>query len=133
MPDFAYVARDLSGKSIVGTISAASVRDAATQLGSKSLFPISIQVDKTKQVRRTGRVSGVQMASFYGQMASLLRSGVPMLKALTVLSQQSGSSKTLRNVISEVKARVEEGESLPDAMARYPRIFNDMAVNMVRA
>ena len=133
MPDFAYVARDLSGKSIVGTISAASVRDAATQLGSKALFPISIQVDKTKQVRRTGRVSGAQMASFYGQMASLLRSGVPMLKSLTVLSQQSGSSKTLRNVISEVKARVEEGESLPDAMARYPRIFNDMAVNMVRA
>ena len=133
MPDFAYVARDLSGKSIVGTISAASVRDAATQLGSKALFPISIQVDKTKQVRRTGRVSGAQMASFYGQMASLLRSGVPMLKSLTVLSQQSGSSKTLRNVISEVKARVEEGESLPDAMARYPRIFNDMAVNMERA
>jgi len=133
MPDFAYIARDLSGKSINGTISASSVRDAATQLGSKSLFPISIKVDKTKQVRKTGRVGGAQMASFYGQLASLLRSGVPMLKALTVLSQQSGSSKTLRNAIAEIKARVEEGESLPDAMARYPRIFNDMAINMSRA
>jgi general secretion pathway protein F len=133
MPDFAYIARDLSGKSINGTISASSVRDAATQLGSKSLFPISITVDKTKQVRKTGRVGGAQMASFYGQLASLLRSGVPMLKALTVLSQQSGSSKTLRNAIAEIKSRVEEGESLPDAMARYPRIFNDMAINMSRA
>ncbi|MEI8214199.1 MAG: type II secretion system F family protein [Planctomycetota bacterium] len=133
MPDFAYIARDLSGKSINGTISASSVRDAATQLGSKSLFPISIKVDKTKQVRKTGRVGGAQMASFYGQLASLLRSGVPMLKALSVLSQQSGSSKTLRNAIAEIKARVEEGESLPDAMARYPRIFNDMAINMSRA
>lgn len=133
MPDFAYIARDLSGKSIQGTISATSVRDAATQLGSKSLFPISITVDKTKQVRKTGRVGGAQMAAFYGQLASLLRSGVPLLKALTVLSQQSGSSKTLRNAIAEIKARVEEGESLPETMARYPRIFNDMAVNMVRA
>lgn len=133
MPDFAYIARDLSGKSIQGTIAATSVRDAATQLGSKSLFPISITVDKTKQVRKTGRVGGAQMAAFYGQLASLLRSGVPLLKALTVLSQQSGSSKTLRNAIAEIKARVEEGESLPETMARYPRIFNDMAVNMVRA
>jgi general secretion pathway protein F/type IV pilus assembly protein PilC len=133
MPDFAYIARDLSGKSVAGTIAAASVRDAATQLGSKSLFPISIKVDKTKQVRSTGRVSGTQMAAFYGQLASLLRSGVPLLKALTVLSTQSGSSKVLRNAISEIKARVEEGESLPEAMARYPRIFNDMAVNMTRA
>lgn len=133
MPDFAYIARDLNGKSVVGTIAAASVRDAATQLGSKSLFPISIKVDKTKQVRSTGRVSGTQMAAFYGQLASLLRSGVPMLKALSVLSTQAGSSKVLRNAISEIKARVEEGESLPEAMARYPRIFNDMAVNMTRA
>ena len=133
MPDFAYIARDLAGKSVTGTVSAASTRDAAVQLGSKSLFPISIKVDKTKQVRKTGRVGGAQMASFYGQMASLLRSGVPMLKALSVLSQQSGSSRTLRNAIAEIKAKVEEGESLPDAMARYPRIFNDMAVNMTRA
>ncbi|MCE2754036.1 MAG: type II secretion system F family protein [Pirellula sp.] len=133
MPDFAYIARDLAGKSVTGTVTAASTRDAAMQLGSKSLFPISIKVDKTRQVRKTGRVSGSQMASFYGQMASLLRSGVPMLKALTVLSQQSGSSRTLRNAISEIKAKVEEGESLPDAMARYPKIFNDMAVNMTRA
>ncbi|MFO0011520.1 MAG: type II secretion system F family protein [Planctomycetota bacterium] len=133
MPDFAYIARDLNGKSVVGTIAAASVRDAATQLGSKSLFPISIKVDKTKQVRSTGRVSGTQMAAFYGQLASLLRSGVPLLKALSVLSNQSGSSKVLRNAISEIKSRVEEGEALPEAMARYPRIFNDMAVNMTRA
>lgn len=133
MPDFAYIARDLAGKSVTGSVTAASTRDAAMQLGSKALFPISIKLDKTRQVRKTGRVSGSQMASFYGQMASLLRSGVPMLKALSVLSQQSGSSRTLRNAISEIKAKVEEGESLPDAMARYPKIFNDMAVNMTRA
>ncbi|XZE44464.1 type II secretion system F family protein [Pirellulaceae bacterium SH467] len=133
MPDFAYTARDMKGKSITGTISANSQRDAASQLGAKSLFPISITLNKGSQVKKTRRVGGTQMAGFYEQLASLLRSGVPMLRALSVLSTQSGSSRTLRNAVSEIKSRVEEGESLGDAMSRYPRIFNDMGVNMVRA
>jgi general secretion pathway protein F/type IV pilus assembly protein PilC len=133
MPDFAYVARDMSGKSLSGTISATNARDAASQLGAKSLFPISITINKGSQVKSTRRVAGAQMASFYSQLGSLLRSGVPMLRALTVLSTQSGSSRTLKNAVTEIKAKVEEGESLGEAMARYPRIFNEMAVNMVRA
>lgn len=56
-----------------------------------------------------------------------------MMRALSVLSTQSGSSRTLRNAIAEIKAKVEEGESLGDAMSRYPRIFNSMGVNMVKA
>lgn len=133
MPDFAYVARDAAGKSLAGTIAAANARDAAAQLGAKSLFPISITVNKGSQAKNTRRVGGAQMASFYSQLASLLRSGVPMLRSLTVLSNQSGSSRTLRNVVSEIKTRVEEGEALGEAMARFPRVFNEMAVNMVRA
>jgi general secretion pathway protein F len=133
MPDFAYVARDMTGKSLAGTIAATNARDAAAQLGAKSLFPISITVNKGSQVKSTRRVAGAQMASFYSQLGSLLRSGVPMLRALSVLSSQSGSSRTLRNAVSEIKSKVEEGEALGEAMARYPRIFNEMAVNMVRA
>ena len=133
MPDFAYVARDMSGKSAVGTIAATNARDAATQLGAKSLFPISITVNKTSQVKMTRRVPGSQMGSFYAQLASLLRAGVPMLRTLTLLSNQSGGNKTLQNAVGEIRGRVEEGEALGEAMSRYPRIFNDMAVNMVRA
>ncbi|MEQ1829938.1 MAG: type II secretion system F family protein [Pirellula sp.] len=133
MPDFAYVARDMAGKSMAGTISAANARDAAAQLGAKALFPVSITVNKGSQVKSTRRVGGAQMANFYTQLGTLLRSGVPMLRALTVLSTQSGTSRTLKNAVSEIRAKVEEGESLGEAMSRYPRIFNDMAVNMVRA
>lgn len=133
MPDFAYVARDMFGKSAAGTIAAASARDAATQLGAKSLFPISITVNKTSQVKMTRRVPGAQMGSFYAQLASLLRAGVPMLRTLTLLSNQSGGNRTLQNAVTEIRGRVEEGEALGEAMSRYPRIFNDMAVNMVRA
>jgi type II secretory pathway component PulF len=100
LPDFAYVARDMTGKSMAGTIAAANARDAASQLGARSLFPISITVNKGSQVKLTRRVAGGQMASFYTQLSSLLRSGVPMLRSLTVLSNQSGASRTLRNAIS---------------------------------
>ncbi len=132
MPEFAYTARDFSGKKISGTLTANTEREVAVQLGAKSLFPISISAGKTSSTISTGRVSGGKMAGFYSQLGTLLRSGVPMLRALTVLSQQSGS-KTLQTALIDVKARVEEGESLGDAFARYPKIFNDMAVNMVRA
>jgi len=132
MPEFAYTARDFSGKKTSGTLTANTEREVAVQLGSRSLFPISITAGKTSNTISTGRVSGAKMAAFYSQMGTLLRSGVPMLRALTVLSQQSGN-KTLQVALADVKARVEEGESLGDAFARYPRIFNDMAINMVRA
>ncbi len=132
MPDFAYVARDLSGKKLTGTLTAGSEREAAAQLGAKSLFPISVTQTKGGKGKTTGRVKPQIMAGFYVSLAALLRSGVPMLRALTVLSQQS-NNKNLNAVLSEVKSRVEEGESLGEAMARFPRVFNDMAVNMVRA
>ncbi len=132
MADFSYVARDTSGRKVSGSIAAANTREAASQLAAKSLFPVSISSGKQSVTVATGRVSGSKMVSFYAQLASLLRSGVPLLRALTVLSQQSGS-KTLQSVLQEIRARVEDGESLGDAFARYPKVFNIIAVSMVRA
>jgi general secretion pathway protein F/type IV pilus assembly protein PilC len=132
MPDFAYTARDFSGKTITGTVTAATEREVAAQLGARSLFPISIKIGKASVAKSTARVGGAKMVNFYSQLGTLLRSGVPLLRALTILSQQSGS-RALQAALLDVKSRVEEGESLGDAFARYPKIFNDMAVNMVRA
>ncbi|MFN5470374.1 MAG: type II secretion system F family protein [Pirellulaceae bacterium] len=132
MPDFAYVARDRAGKKVTGMLTAASEREAAAQLGTKSLFPIQLTIAKGTKARVTGRVKGSVMSTVYSQMASLLRSGVPMLRSLTVLTQQT-NNPTLKTVLGEVKAKVEEGESLGDAMAKFPRVFNEMSVNMVKA
>lgn len=136
MPDFAYVARDASGKKVTGTIDAGNPRDAAMQLANRSLFPIDVSLANTKALPadrlRSRRVKPQTMAVFYGQLASLLRSGVPMIRSLTVLSEQ-GTDKILRAVLHDIRSRVEEGEPLGNAMARYPRVFSEMAVNMVRA
>lgn len=132
MPEFTYVARDLSGHRKTGLLTATSQHDVLTQLDSLALMPVEIKLAKAAGAARSKRVSGQVMANAYNQLASLLRSGVPLLRALTVMSNQA-SKPALREVLEEVKAKVEEGEPLPVAMARYPRVFNDMAVNMTRA
>ena len=76
MPDFAYIARDLSGSKISGTISAASEREAVSLLSGKSLFPIDVAEEKEAVgFSFGGGVSGQLMAMTYSQMAALLRSG----------------------------------------------------------
>jgi general secretion pathway protein F len=132
MPDFVYVARDLSGKKQNGTMTANSERDVVMQLGAKSLFPLEVTVARGTKSRGTRRVKGQIMATLYMQLSSLLNSGVPLIRALTVLAQQS-KNPTLKQVLNEVKARVEDGESLGDAMSRFPRVFSEISVNMVRA
>lgn len=137
MATFAYVARDMKGNRVTGTIDAGSPREATSQLSARSLFPVEVKATDNASAlagfaKRTRRVSGQTMSTFYSQLASLLRSGVPMIRAITVLSQQS-TDKTLSEVLVEIRGRVEDGEPLGQAMSRYPRVFSDMAINMTRA
>lgn len=138
MPTFAYTARDLSGKQVNGTIDAGGEREAAAILSERSLFPIKVD-DVTGNAgalssltTRRRKVKGQTMAVFYGQLASLLRSGVPMIRSLHVLGDQT-SDASLGEVVKDIRTRVEDGEPLGQAMSRYPRVFSEMAVNMVRA
>jgi len=137
MPTFAYTARDMTGKQITGTIEANGEREVTAILSERSLFPVQVRdaaagggLSLLRGSRK--KVKGHIMATFYGQLASLLRSGVPMIRSLTVLGGQS-SNAVLSEVVGEIKNRVEDGEPIGDAMARFPGVFSDMAVNMVRA
>ena len=68
----------------------------------------------------------------YSQLADLLHSGVPLLRSLELLERQS-TNPTLQAVIRDVRARVADGTGLAQAMAFHPRVFNELAVGMVRA
>jgi general secretion pathway protein F/type IV pilus assembly protein PilC len=135
MPDFAYVARDNTGRKVSGTISAASRRDVVSSLGKQSLFPLEVKTAEAGtvvRVKRGKRIKAQLMATVYAQLADLLRSGVPLLRSLEVLKNQS-SNAALGDVLSEVHAAVEDGANLADAMQVHPRAFSEMAVSMVRA
>jgi type II secretory pathway component PulF len=132
MPEFSYIARDAQGERVTGSLSAASSHEVVSLLAGRSLFPVEVTVEKVKMTFSRSRVKGQTMAVIYAQMASLLRSGVSLLRTLEVLRKQS-SNETLKRVLGDVRDRVEQGTALGDAMARYPRVFGEMAVNMIRA
>jgi type II secretory pathway component PulF len=132
MPDFAYIARDMAGQKISGTLCAQSEREVIAILSGKSLFPVQVSADKVLAPGAHLRVRGQAMATVYSQMAALLRSGVPLLRSIAVLRDQT-SNKNLKTILDDVYGRVEEGTNMADAMARFPRAFSEMAVNMVRA
>jgi general secretion pathway protein F/type IV pilus assembly protein PilC len=133
MPQFSYVARRLDGARVTGTLTAPTERDAVNSLTGQSLFPVEVTAAAPAKSLGFGRRLGAQtMATFYSQLASLMRSGVPLLKSLRVLQEQT-SKPRLAAILDDVAARVEEGTSVGDALARHPRTFNDIAVNMARA
>lgn len=135
MPDFAYTARNFQGQKVTGTLSAATEREALSLLSTQQLFPLEVKQAKSAAQRFSlsgGRVSGQLMANTYSQLAALLRSGVPLLRSLGVLREQT-SHKALKAVLDDVYRRVEDGATLAEAMARYPRVFSELAVNMVKA
>jgi general secretion pathway protein F len=98
------------------------------------MFPVRITVAKGSTVlARSGlKVKPRQMCAFFSQLADLLRSGVPLLRSLEILEKQA-SQGNLTAIVREVKAKVADGTSLSDAMADYPRAFNELAVSMVHA
>jgi len=133
MPDFQYTARDTAGKKVVGQIAAATEREAVRMLAGNALFPLEISTDLKSTVRKSNkRVKGQVMAQVYGQLASLLRSGVPLLRSIKVLQKQA-TNDTLSFVLGEVYGQVEEGINIADAMAQYPKVFSEVCINMSRA
>ena len=132
MPEFAYTARNPKGVKVNGTVAAKTQREAIAQLTQQALFPIEVTAEKQKVSLGGGRVSGQLIATTYSQLAALLQSGVPLLRSLEVLHEQS-SHNGLQTVLNEVRGRVEDGSTLAEAMERHPKVFSEMAISMVRA
>lgn len=134
MPEYAYIAKTLSGEQVTGTTSAASEREAINLLSGRQLFPISVKAQKQNggSFSIGGGISAQKMAVFYNQLSSLLRGGVPMLRSITILREQSSSVK-MKEVLEDIHRRIEDGEALGDTFSRHPKVFSDIAINMTRA
>lgn len=132
MPDFTYTARNLQGELITGTLAANTEREVVNLLSGQSLFPVKVTQKIVRQQAFAGRIGAQTLSSFYTQMSGLLKSGVPLLRSLRILSEQATSQK-FATILDDIQSRVEDGESFGDCLARYPGVFNDIAVNMCRA
>lgn len=133
MPEFAYIARDAAGKKLEGKVSAPSRQDAIGMLAQRSLFPVDVQADRPPQRTLFGkRIKAQVMATVYGQLSDLLKSGVPLLRSLEVLQRQI-KNRPLSEALEKVRNDVEQGTTLADSMSKQPLAFSEMAVNMIRA
>jgi general secretion pathway protein F/type IV pilus assembly protein PilC len=135
MPDFNYIARELSGQQVSGVLTAATEREAIGQLSARSLFPLEIRLAETAKVQERSkrrRVAGRILATFYVQLADLLRAGVPLLRSLDILERQTRNI-TLQAVIKDVRDDVADGTRLAEAMRQHPTVFSELAISMVRA
>jgi general secretion pathway protein F/type IV pilus assembly protein PilC len=134
MPEFTYTAMARTGQRSQGSLMAASEREAMAMLDSRGLYPIQLSTAKaaSRGIGWGRRIKSRYMATFYAQLADLLRSGVPLLKSLDILERQT-SQPALAEVIREVRARVADGSGLAEAMAQHPRAFTELAVSMIRA
>ena len=135
MPEFRYVARELSGKQVEGTLSAANDREALSTLGAKGVFPISVtlaEAAKAHQANKRRRVPARTLCVFYTQLSDLLRAGVPLLRSLELLERLT-RHMTLKMVLREVHDQVADGTRLAEALRQHPTVFPELTVSMVRA
>ncbi len=135
MPMFSYKAVDQKGAHVQGTLVADNQQAAMGQLADKALFPIVVAEGSEAQSSFLGRQKTVRsrhLTVFYGQLADLLRAGVPVLRALDVLGKQT-PNPTLSEIIREIREDVAGGMTLTDSMAKHPNAFNNLYLAMVRA
>jgi len=133
MPSFTYRAVGGEGRPISGVLTAENYQVALRMLDEKSLYPIKVTEGVEQRILgRRRRVKTRHLATLYGQLADLLRAGVPMLRSLDVLAKQT-SAGTLAQVVRELREDVSGGMSLGDAMAKHPYAFSPLHASMVKA
>src|ERR671914_1121974 len=135
MGTFTFKAVDLHGVHSRGELEAESKAAVTQQLRAKSLIVLDIEEQKNSDIdffNRFKRVKAQELTIATRQLATMISSGMSLLRALYVLEEQTKSDK-LKEALQQVRKDVEAGISLSDAMRKHPDIFNDLYVAMVEA
>src|ERR687894_1102191 len=136
MATFAFKALDLAGSPTKGEIDAADKQTVASQLRSKGLIVLDIEeraaANAGDLLARFKRVKPDDLVIASRQLATMVQSGMSLLRALYVIEEQTESDK-LREVWIEVRKDIEAGVALSDALKRHPDGFNELYVAMVQA
>ncbi len=152
MPSYKYEAMDHAGAEVTGTIEAESEADAQQVIREQDLFVTKITEDGRKKKKKKdkgdkkggprrrkagggfsiGGVGAKQLCTFTRQLSTLQDAGLPILRSLMILEGQSKPGP-LKNSLIGVIEDIEGGSTLSEAMAKQPKAFDDLYVNMVKA
>jgi type IV pilus assembly protein PilC len=135
---FDYQVRDRSGKLITGQLEADTQAAVAAKLTSMGYAPVKIEEVKTSGVNTeitlpwSNRVKLKDLAIFSRQFATMINSGLSLIRSLSILHDQT-DNKRLAETIDEIRTQVEGGSSLSQALAEHEKVFPKLYVAMVRA
>lgn len=136
---FEYSVRDRSGKVVKGRIEASNQAAVANRLKTMGMAPIAITEVSSKGLQKdisipglTDRIGLKDLAIMARQMATMINSGLSLLRSLSILAEQT-ENKALAKVLSQVRNDVETGLALSNALGKHPNIFPPLMVNMIRA
>jgi type IV pilus assembly protein PilC len=140
MPEtFQYKVKDKTGKLVEGSLEAENAQLVVSKLRSMGYVPIEIEqrtgVNVHKDLKLPGfsdRIKLKDVAVFSRQFATMINSGLSLLRSLYILAEQT-ESKPLAETVNQVRMDVERGSSLSAALAKHPKAFSRLYVSMVRA
>lgn len=138
MPDYAYTARTATNTTQTGTVTAKNKAAALESLKQKGLHPLILKPSKKTGLQMdiklpgSNKVKAKDLVIFTRQFATMISAGVPILRALSTLKEQS-DSPALKVALDQIASDVEGGMSLTEALTKHPKIFSEIYVNMVHA
>jgi len=140
MAKFKYSAIDGNGKSVSGKIDAPNEAQARAKLVAQRLIVSTISEEgfslgKKSSKKSAGynkKISGEQLMIFTRQLATLLQAGLPLLRAMQILSDQE-KNPVFKTALLNISENIQGGNSLSDALSQYPRMFDRLYINMIRA
>lgn len=137
MAIYDYKAKDKKGETVTGAVEAPTDQVATELLKEKDLIILSLSERKKITLIQTSlgflhRVPHKQVLIFSRQLAVMISATVPIVKALKILTKQT-ENVTFKIILSEISDEVDGGAKLSASLARYPQVFDDFFVHMIRS
>ena len=136
MTKFSYTATSTAnpGKSISGEVEAGSRSDVVAALSKQKLNPVSIKEVKEGGLSFGfgGKVKSDELVIFTRQLSAMISAGVPLLRSISSLAEHA-ENPTFKKILEAVIIDIQGGAGFGDALAKHPKVFSDVFVNMIRA
>ena len=131
MPAFTYTARNAAGELKTATVEAANAQDVVAQLRRQRMTVVKVD-ENAKPKKISGSIKMRDIVIFTRQFSTMINAGLPLVQALDILAKQT-ENKVLAAATRDIVFDVESGHTVADALAKHPKAFSELYVNMVAA
>ncbi|MHB8232241.1 MAG: type II secretion system F family protein [bacterium] len=141
MANYQWRGKKQTGEYSKGEITAENYERAIEEIRKMNIYPISVKkksefftlnIKGTKEISPNTKISDNNLIVFTRQFSSLIESGVPILQGLSIMIEQQ-KNKDLKGILTKIKEGIENGASLSDSLRKFPKVFNDLYVNLVES